>query len=87
MNAFVVPNQTSFPCDFSNVIQINADGTNNMMATITLAAAQSTLDYTGFESAGIVKLVPDAGSNIIDTISNVVIGREYKIVSDDTTGA
>ncbi len=86
LHDFAIPDQTLYPCDFTNTIQINADGTNNMMATITLAAAQSTLDYTGFESAGIVKLVPDAGGNGIDTINNVVVGREYKIVSDDTAG-
>jgi len=86
LHDFEVPNQASFPCDFTNTIQINADGTNNMVATITLAAAQGELDYTGFESASIVKLVPDAGGNSITRISNNVQTREYKIVSDETGG-
>jgi hypothetical protein len=84
LHPFIVPNQTSFPCSFANTIQINADGTNNMMATITLASSQAELDYTGFESAGIVKLVPDAGGNTIDRLSNAVVNREYIIISDDT---
>jgi hypothetical protein len=87
LNNFVVPNQTSYPCDFTNTIQINADGTNNMMATITLAVSQTTLDYTGFESAGIVNLIPEATTgNPIGTIINAVEGREYKIISPDTNG-
>lgn len=86
LHDFEVPNQAFYPCDFINTIQINADGTNNMEATITLTSSQSNLDFTGFKSAGIVNLVPHFGGNSITTISNNVQSREYKIVSNDTSG-
>jgi len=87
LHDFEVPNQTLYPCDFTNTIHINADGTNNMMATITLTNSQFRLDFTGFESASIILLVPDVGGNTIDSIINSVIGREYTIISNDTTGS
>jgi hypothetical protein len=57
-----------------------------MMATITLTNGQFRLDFTGFESASIILLVPHAGGNTIDSIIDSVIGREYTIISEDTTG-
>ncbi len=85
LNNFTVPFQNDYPCDFTNTIVINADGTNNMEARIVLSAAQSTLDYTGFESAGVIVITPDAGGNTIDTISNAAVDREYKITSNDVS--
>jgi hypothetical protein len=86
LHPFIVPNQTSFPCIFPNPVIINADRTNNMEASITLTSGQQELDYTGFESAGIVRLIPHAGGNGITRISNVPANHEFKIVSSDTTG-
>lgn len=86
LNDFAIPDQTSFPCDFTNTVNINADGTTDLQVNITLAAAQTELDMSAYAScAGVLKLIPDAGGNSITTITNGVAGREYKIVSDDDT--
>jgi hypothetical protein len=82
---FVIPDQTSYPCDFTIPIFINADGTNNMVATVTLGVGSNLLNFADYESASTVILIPDAGSNTIDTIINAAVGREYIIRSNDVS--
>jgi hypothetical protein len=85
-NTFTTPDETTIGVAGAITVNVNRDGTTDLVARIELTSEQQELNMAAYKyCVSTLFIIPDSGGNNINSIVNPVIGREYKIVSNDVS--